>query len=115
MSLGPASLALAASFAAISLAGILNVLPYQARVYQGLFKGDRHRRLPAQSGPDFCCVPLSYRHARSLPPCGRLTVLYFNLPRYYYYMHRAVPFYDAPIQGRLIFADQEKTEVEAIT
>ena len=34
MSLGPTSIALAASFTAISLAGILNALPYQARVYQ---------------------------------------------------------------------------------
>ena len=37
---------------------------------------------------------------------------YFNLPGYYY-LHRAIPFYDANT-GRLIFADQEKTEVEAI-
>ena len=33
-SLGPTSLALAASFAAVSLAGILNALPYQEKVYQ---------------------------------------------------------------------------------
>ena len=34
MSLGPTSIALAASFAAISLAGILNALPYQVKVYR---------------------------------------------------------------------------------
>ena len=38
---------------------------------------------------------------------------YFNSPGYYY-LHRTIPFYDANT-GRLIFADQEKTEVEAIT
>ena len=37
---------------------------------------------------------------------------YFNLPGYYY-LHRAIPFYDSNT-GRLIFADQEKTEVEAV-
>ena len=37
---------------------------------------------------------------------------YFNLPGYYY-LHREIPFYDANT-GRLIFADQEKTELEAI-
>ena len=37
---------------------------------------------------------------------------YFNLPGYYY-LHRAIPFYDANT-GHLIFADEEKIEVEDI-
>ena len=37
---------------------------------------------------------------------------YFNSPGYYY-LHRTIPFYDANT-GRLIFADEEKTELEAI-
>ena len=37
---------------------------------------------------------------------------YFNLPGYYY-LHRAIPFYDANT-GNLIFANQERTELETL-
>ena len=110
-SLGPTSLALAASFAAISLAGILNALPYQARVYQAYSKETGIVGFLRNQDPIFA----AYRY---LAEASRITAVwqvdrpYYNLPGYYY-LHRTIPFYDANT-GRLIFADQEKTELEAI-
>ena len=70
MSLGPASLALAASFAAISLAGILNALPNQNKVYPretgivGFLRTIRTR----------FSLPTAILPAHSeFPPCGKWT------------------------------------------
>ena len=110
-SLGPTSLALTVSFAAISLAGILNALPHQARVYQshtgvtGVVGFLRHQ------DPIFA----AYRYLASssgVTAVWQVDRPYFNSPGYYY-LHRTIPFYDANT-GRLIFADEEKTELEAI-
>ena len=110
-SLGPTSLALAASFAAISLAGILNALPYQGRVYRAYSNETGIVGFLRNQDPIFA----AYRYLASAPGVSAVWQVdrpYFNLPGYYY-LHRAIPFYDANT-GRLIFADQEKTEVEAI-
>ena len=112
MSLGPTSLVLAASFAAISLAGILNALPYQARVYKAYSKETGVIGFLRNQDPIFA----AYRYLAGTPGVFAVWQVdrpYFNSPGYYY-MHRAIPFYDANT-GSLIFADQEKTEVEAIT
>ena len=111
MSLGPASLALAASFAAISLAGILNALPYQHRVYQAYSKETGIVSFLHNQDPIFA----AYRYLADAPQVSAVSQVdrpYFNLPGYYY-LHRAIPFYDVNT-GRLIFADQEKVEVEEI-
>ena len=110
--LGPASLALAAVFAAISLAGILNALPHQARVYKS------HTGATAgivgflrNQDPIFA----AYRYLASTPgvtAVWQVDRLYHKLPGYYY-LHRSIPFYDASTGG-LIFADQNDIEVEEI-
>ena len=110
-SLGPTSLVLAASFAAISLAGILNALPYQARVYQAYSKETGVVGFLRNQDPIFA----AYRYLASASGVSAVWQVdrhYFNSPGYYY-LHRAIPFYDAKT-GSLIFADQEKTEVEGM-
>ena len=111
MSLGPTSLALTASFAAVSLAGILNALPYQARVYQAYSNETSVVGFLRNQDPIFA----AYRYLASAPGITAVCQVdrpYINLPGYYY-LHRAIPFYDADT-GRLIFAEQERTELEAI-
>ena len=112
MSLGPTSLALMASFAAISLAGILNALPYQDRVYRAYSRETGIVGFLRNQDPIFA----AYRYLASAPGVAAVWQVdrpYFNLPGYYY-LHRAIPLYDASA-GRLIFADPKKIEVEAIT
>ena len=92
MSLGPTSIALAASFAAISLAGILNALPYQARVYQAYSKETGIVGFLRNQDPIFA----AYRYLASAPEVSAVWQVdrpYFNLPGYYY-LHRTIPFYD---------------------
>ena len=110
-SLGLTALTLAASFAAISLAGILNALPYQAKVYQSHTGVTGIVGFLRNQDPIFA----AYRYLASAPGVAAVWQVdrpYYNLPGYYY-LHREIPFYDANT-GRLIFADQEKTELEAI-
>ncbi len=111
MLLGPTSLVLAASFAAISLAGILNALPYQDRVYKAYSKETGIVGFLRNQDPIFA----AYRYLASAPGVSAVWQVdrpYFNLPGYYY-LHRAIPFYETKGR-RFIFADQEKTEREAI-
>ena len=111
MLLGPTSLVLTASFAAISLAGILNALPYQDKVYKAYSEETGIVGFLRNQDPIFA----AYRYLASAPRVAAVWQVdrpYFNLPGYYY-LHHAIPFYDANT-GRLIFADQEKTELEAI-
>ena len=111
MLLGPTSLVLAGSFAAISLAGILNALPYQDRVYRAYSKETGVVGFLRNQDPIFA----AYRYLASAPGVSAVWQVdrpYFNLPGYYY-LHHAIPFYDANT-GHHIFADQERTEVEAI-
>ena len=111
MLLGPTSLVLTASFAAISLAGILNALPYQDRVYRAYSKETGIVGFLRNQDPIFA----AYRYLASAPRVSAVWQVdrpYYNLPGYYY-LHHSIPFYDANT-GRLIFADQERTELEAI-
>ena len=112
MLLGPTSLVLTASFAAISLAGILNALPYQEKVFKADPREVRVVRFLRNQDPIFA----AYRYLASMPGVAAVWQtdrLYFNLPGYYY-LHRAIPLYGASTGRYFIFADQEKTEPEAI-
>ena len=110
-SLGLPALTLAASFATVSLAGILNALPYQTRVHQSRtgppdIGGFLHNQDP---------IFAAYRYLASTPGVSAVWQVdrpYFNLPSYYY-LHRTIPFYDINT-GRLIFADQENIEATEI-
>ncbi len=109
--LGPTALALTASFAAISLAGILNALPHQARVYQAYSNETGFVGFLRQQDPIFA----AYRYLASTPGVAGVWQVdrpYFNLPGYYY-LHQAIPFYDANT-GRLIFANPKEMQVEEI-
>ena len=109
--LRPTSVALAGSFAAISLAGILNALPYQARVYESYSAETGAVGFLRNQDPIFA----AYRYLASAPRVSAVWHVdraYSNLPGYYY-LHREVPFYDA-YTGRLIFEDREKIELDAI-
>ena len=111
MLLGPTSLALTASFAAISLAGILNALPNQNKVYQAHSRETGIVGFIRNQDPIFA----AYRYLASASGVSAVWQVdrpYFNLPGYYY-LHRAIPFYDANT-GRLIFADQANIEVKKI-
>ena len=109
--LGPTSLALAASFAAISLAGILNALPYQDKVYRAYSKETGVVGFLRNQDPIFA----AYRHLANSTEVSSVWQVdrpYFNLLGYYY-LHRAIPFYDANTI-RLIFAGKERMELEAL-
>ena len=110
-SLGPASLALTAAFTAISLAGGLNALPYQDSVYRAYSRETGTVGFLRNQDPIFA----AYRYLANAPGVAAVWQVdrpYFNLPGYFY-LHRAIPLYDANT-GSFIFADKEKTELEAI-
>ena len=82
----------AAVFGAVSLAGIMNALPYQDRVYRAWSKETRHVGFVRNQDPVFA----AYRYLARAP--GVTAVWqpdrpYFGLPGYYY-LHRKIPFYD---------------------
>ena len=111
MLLGPTSLALAASFAAISLAGILNALPYQEKVYQAYSRETGIVGFLRNQDPVFA----AYRYLASAPgvtAVWQVDRAYFNIPGYYY-LHRKIPLYT----GRRmlgLFSDAEKSQLEVI-
>ena len=112
MSLGPTSLVLAASFAAVSLAGILNALPYQARVYQAYSRETGIVGFLRNQDPIFA----AYRYLASAPgvtAVWQVDRAYFNTPSYYY-LHWKIPLY-AGGTSFLLFSDSEKSQLEAIT
>ena len=79
-------------FGVASLAGILNVLPFQGKVYRSWSNETGVVGFVRGQDPIFA----AYRHlARSPDVRGIWQVdrAYYNLPGYYY-LHRAVPFYD---------------------
>ena len=83
----------AALFAAVSLAGVLNALPYQERVYQAWSRESGVTGFVRDQDPIFAV----YRHLARTPGVTAVWQIdrpYFNLPGYYY-LHRAIPFYDA--------------------
>ena len=82
----------AAVFTAVSLAGVLNTLPYQQQVYRAWslerkFTGFVHNRDP---------IFAAYRYLARAPGVAgvwQVDRLYFNSPSYYY-LHHNIPFYD---------------------
>ena len=83
----------AALFAATSLGGVLNSLPYQQRVYQAWSRESGATGFVRDRDPIFA----AYRHLARAPGVTAVWQVdrpYFNLPGYYY-LHRAIPFYDA--------------------
>ena len=93
LSFGPAPLALASAFAAISLAGILNAVPYQDTVYRSRTGTTGHVAFLRNQDPIFSV----YRHLAGSPGVTAVWQedrAYHSLPGYYH-LHRAIPFYDA--------------------
>ena len=98
-------------FTVISLAGILNTLPYQDRVYQAYSRETGIVGFIRNQDPSFA----AYRYLAEAP--GVAAVLHeqtwFNTPGYYY-LHRKIPLY-AGGTAAVLFSDPEKTPMEAIT
>ena len=81
-----------AGFAAVSLAGILNGLPFQDRVYRAWSKETGVVGFVRNQDPIFP----AYRylaHAPGVTGVWQVDRAYFNLPGYYH-LHRKIPFYD---------------------
>ena len=81
-----------AGFAAVSLAGILNLLPYQDRVYQAWSRETGVVGFVRNQDPIFP----AYRYLAGAPGVTgvwQVDRAYYNLPGYYY-LHRKIPFYD---------------------
>ncbi len=82
----------AAGFAAVSLAGILNGLPYQDRVYRAWSRETGVVGFVRNQDPIFP----AYRYLARAPGVTgvwQVDRAYYNLPGYYY-LHRKIPFYD---------------------
>ena len=80
-------------FATVSLAGVLNGLPFQERVYQAWSRETGITGFLRNQDPIFAV----YRYLAVAPEVGAVWQVdrpYFSLPGYYY-LHRAIPFYDA--------------------
>ena len=102
-----------AVFAGVSLAGILNVLPWQHRVYEGAYtpRGIVIRFIRGQD-PVF----RAYRYLAEAPGVEAVWHVdrhYHSLPGYYY-LHRKIPFYDvATGYGNGIHKDPETIRASA--
>ncbi len=99
---GPRRLAglAAAGFAAVSLAGVLNGLPYQNRVYEAWSRETGAVRFVGSQDPIFP----AYRYLARAPGVNGVWQVdrpYYNLPGYYY-LHRKIPFYDRTTGRNLI-------------
>ena len=84
--------AAAAVFGAVSLAGIMNSLPYQDRVYRAWSKETGRVGFVRNQDPVFA----AYRYLARAPGVTGVWQPdrpYFGLPGYYY-LHRKIPFYD---------------------
>ena len=82
-----------AGFAVVSLAGILNALPYQDRVYRAWSRETGVVGFVRNQDPIFP----AYRYLARAPGVTGVWQVdrrYYNLPGYYY-LHRKIPFYDA--------------------
>ena len=85
----------AAGFAAVSLAGILNLLPYQDQVYRAWSRESGVVGFVRNQDPIFT----AYRYLARAPGVKGVWQAdrnYYNLPGYYY-LHRKIPFYDRHI------------------
>ena len=106
-----AAATLAAAFAVVSVAGVLNALPYQAAAYQARTGLTGRVDFVRNHDPVFAV----YRHLSEAPGVAGVwheDRQYFELPGYYH-LHRAIPFYDAAT-GRDAFLGPEGFDVEAI-
>ena len=86
------TIAAGALFAAVSLAGVLNALPAQGRVYQAWSRETGVTGFLRGQDPIFA----AYRYLARAPGVEAVWQLdrpYYNTPGYYY-LHRAIPFYD---------------------
>ena len=91
--------AAAVVFAAVSLAGVLNALPGQQRVYRAWSRESGVTGFVRGQDPIFA----AYRYLARAPGVAAVWQVdrpYFNLPGYYY-LHRAIPFYDAFTGGMI--------------
>ena len=82
----------AAGFAAVSMGGILNALPYQDRVYRAWSRETGAVGFLRNQDPIFP----AYRYLARAPGVSGIWQVdrrYLNLPAYYY-LHRNIPFYD---------------------
>ena len=89
-----------AGLAAVSLAGILNGLPYQDRVYRAWSWETGAVSFVRNQDPIFP----AYRYLARAPGVSGVWQVdrrYFNLPGYYY-LHRKIPFYDGGTGNGLI-------------
>ena len=92
-------------FAVVSLAGILNVLPYQERVYHAWSRETGIVKFLRNQDPVFA----AYRYLAQAPGVGGIWHVdrpYYNLPGYYF-LHRQVPLYDA-FTGRSLAQDLDR-------
>ena len=108
----PAPLALASAFVVVSVAGILNALPNQATVYESETGATGRVAFLRAQDPVF---PV-YRHLAESPGVSGVWQedrAYYDTPGYYY-LHRAIPLYDANT-GRRLFLDGQEVDLEMIT
>ena len=85
--------AAAALFAIVSLAGVMNALPAQANVYRAWSQETGATGFLRSQDPIFA----AYRYLARAPGVEAVWQVdrpYYNTPGYYY-LHRAIPFYDA--------------------
>ena len=96
---------------AVTLGGILNLLPYQHQVYRGFSLESGIVGFVRNQDPVFA----AYRYLARAPGVAGVfhERSYINTPGYYY-LHRKVPLY---VGGTffLLFADSNRTPLEAIT
>ena len=81
----------------VSVAGVLNALPFQHYLYRAWSNGTGAVRFVRHHDPIFA----AYRHLATAPGVGAVWHIdrpHFNLPGYYY-LHRAIPFYDTITAG----------------
>ena len=88
-----------AGFVAVSLAGILNALPYQDRVYRAWSRETGAVGFVRNQDPIFSAYRYLAR-AQGVTGVWQADRPYFNLPGYYY-LHREIPFYDKGMVSRL--------------
>ena len=100
-----------AVFAVISLAGILNSLPYQNHVYRSYSRETGIVGFVRNQDPAFAAYRYLAR-ASGVDAVWHTDRSYFNSPGYYY-LHREIPFYD-DVRGRMINSSP-KTISDSVT
>ena len=96
-------------FGAVSVAGILNALPGQDRVYRAWSGETGATRFVVDQDPIFA----AYRYLAAAPGVEAVWQLdrgHHQLPGYYY-LHRAIPFYDGQMRS---FLERSGTDVAAL-